>query len=280
MATLPPLERGLMILEQAAAYPDGITWKQVCECLDGVSSTTVSRLLKVLCEQNYLELANRRYKTGSRVQSLMPNFDVAEPLRRFAPALAKELAEAFSESVVLAVFNGTCFEFVGVEIVEGSTGYGGIGTIIPVLMGHTLTMVAHAQRDPQEIRPAFDSGTLDFGLQANPPTWHEYAESIVRGIKTGLFCEYAWRRTLFHRVSRPIFSADKKLIGAFLCGYSTKQQLEQHLDDILSTTAIVLKRIGEGTTVFQEGLGIFRKNLKQWEAELSVTSKRKGLEVR
>jgi len=236
--------------------------------LNGVSSATVSRILKVLSEQNYLESTNARYKTGSRVQLLMPNFDASEPLRRYAPALAKELAEILNESVVIAVFNGKFFEFVGVEIIEGSTGYSGIGKVIPVLMGHTLTMVDHARKEPQEIYSAFNCGKIDFGPQANPPTWREYVESIIYGIKTGLFCEYAWRRTLYHRVSRPIFSADKKLIGAFLCGYSTKEQLKENLDNILSATGTFFKKIGESKKVFQEGLKILQKNLKKWEVEL------------
>lgn len=49
--TLPPLERGLELLEYIASKHNGITWKEAHEKL-GVSTATVARILRVLVKKN------------------------------------------------------------------------------------------------------------------------------------------------------------------------------------------------------------------------------------
>ena len=267
MASLPPLERGLKVLEMAASSANGFTWKQACDLLGPVSTATVARLLKVLVEQGYLMQDGNFYKTGVAIQKLYPITNVNWILKNHGKHIAEKFSSLLQESCVISAYDGQVFEFVGVKIVEGSIGYGSMGYKIYPTVGHVFTQVSHAYTHPQEIKSPFQGGDINYGFQGKRPSWKLYAKSIVTGIKTGHFIELGWRRGTVYRTGIPVFGEDGFMVGAFMCGYHIEETLYQNLDFIMENYFKALDRIDGYRSLFQNGLEKMKKNLKHWEHE-------------
>lgn len=254
MTKLPPLERGLKILELAASRPEGLDWKQACTCLGSASTATVAKVLKVLAERGYLVKIDKKYKSGPAVNSLVPGITSKEFLENHGPLLAKEFSGYINESCVVAVFDEDKFRFTGVQIIEGSMGYSPPGMIIYPEMGHIMTQIMHAVEEPQTIKYKLESGEISFGSKGTAPEWEEYNSILSAGRKRGIFLEYGWRRPQAYRMAMPIFSEDLSLAGAFMCGYPDKDLLLANIDKNFIYYLQVMSKIPDYKKIFKAGI--------------------------
>ncbi len=254
MTKLPPLERGLQILELAASHPEGFNWKQACACLGSVSTATVAKVLKVLTERGYLVQEDAKYKSGLAINSIVPSVNARDLLLNQGPLLAKEFSDYIHESCVVAVFNEDKFKFTGVQIIEGSMGYSPPGMIIYREMGHVLNQIMDSAEDPEDVKSRLESGKMSFGYRGNAPEWKEYSSVLSAGRKNGIFLEYGWRRPHAYRMAIPVFTEELSLAGAFMCGYSNKDILLDNMEENLAFYFKIMSKISNYENTFNAGI--------------------------
>ncbi len=259
MTKLPPLERGLQILELAASHPEGFDWKQACACLGSVSTATVAKVLKVLTERGYLIQSNGRYKSGPAINSLVPGFNAKDLLVNHGPLLAKEFSDCINESCVVAVFDKDKFRFTGVQIIEGSMGYSPPGTLVSPEMGHVMSQIIHSRQNSKNIKSQLESGGILFGTRGTVPEWDEYSSVLLAGRHNGIFLEYGWRRPHAYRMAIPVFDEPLTLVGAFMCGYPNKDILLKNVDNNFACYLKVMSKISDYEDNFYSGVEKFRK---------------------
>ncbi|MCK4983510.1 MAG: hypothetical protein KAS17_11335 [Victivallaceae bacterium] len=254
MTKLPPLERGLQILELAASRPDGFNWKQACACLGSVSTATVAKVLKVLTERGYLIQVDAKYKSGSAINRLVPGVNARDLLLNHGPLLAKEFSDYINESCVVAVFDEDKFRFTGVQIIEGSMGYSPPGMVIYREMGHAMTQILHATEAPENVKCKLEAGKISFGYRGTVPGWEEYSSVLSAGRNNGIFLEYGWRRPHAHRMVIPVFTKELSLAGAFMCGYSNKDILLENVEENFACYLKVMSKISNYEDIFNAGI--------------------------
>lgn len=264
MASLPPLERGLRIIELAAEHKNGISWKQAHETLDGVSTATTSKILKVLVEQQYLKHEDGVYKPYLKMTAMGGAIDCIERLCRLGPRWSDETATQIGASVVIALLAESCVEFVGASVVEGSLAFSGIGITFPYTNAHILTQIHHVQCQPDNVKRQFDNGILSFEPQGNNPDWQTYVKAIQDGLTTGIFYEYSWKFAFFYRFAVPFFSGAGELVGALMTGFKTRELLEEHKQQIFDCTVTLNARLTGNENSFQQGMDKLRQKGNAW----------------
>lgn len=258
--SLPPLERGLELLEFIASNPNGVTWKEAHEKLGSVSTATVTRILQVLTKKEYLVHKDGLYLCGSRCEKLALYSTPLDIIKRKGQNWAKLVAEAIQESVVIAQLQENKFIFTGVHLIDESISCSGIGTVIPYSFGHALTLLLHAGQNRNKLKDEFDKKKFDFGNIGKPPAWRSFVDAIEKGRKSGMFFADEFRRKNVHRVTVPIFDQSGKIIGGCMASASSPARIKECAGIVFDMVKGFHSELPGGCDSFCDGLDLLQKS--------------------
>ncbi len=95
MSTDTAIHRAIEVLDAVASSPQGVSFSEARRLLGDISPTTVSRILRILCETRVLhQKEDKRYVFGERIESWMPaggRLSLAELCRPYMQGLSGSL---------------------------------------------------------------------------------------------------------------------------------------------------------------------------------------------
>lgn len=157
-AGTPALRRGLALLRQLAASPEGVTAADLAARLD-VPRATLYRLLRALLDEGFAALADDggRYRLGPAVARLVRP-GARGDLEGVARPVMASLATALGETVKLVVRDGLEVLTVAAVIPRDACIASRVGTRLPLHVGASQRLLlAHA---PAEVRETVLAGPL------------------------------------------------------------------------------------------------------------------------
>lgn len=117
----PALERGLTILEMAAGSPSPLGFNEISQVL-GLSRSSTIRLVKVLCQRQYLvkDPVSGKYSLGPRMAGSGRHTSPLEALLKNGGPCLKPLSDKTGNTCILVYWTGSHLQCLAREIQEAS----------------------------------------------------------------------------------------------------------------------------------------------------------------
>lgn len=220
----PALDRGLAILELLAEAKEGLAFTQLQESLGGLNATTMTRLLRVLQQRQYIQKDSQtgRYKTTAKLSLFARSTTVNELLLSEAPGVMEELKEKFSVTALLIRFAAGKMVALAKVVHPDNVAMQAVGTVSDSFTTNPwgLMYLAHTQKlKSKYVHPKYadDEGELSPGMRRLSAPIYNNKQELVAALNVGSVDSLLTEKVLAELIPELVGAAEK--LSAAL-GYS------------------------------------------------------------
>jgi DNA-binding IclR family transcriptional regulator len=202
--------RGVWVLKIMARYPEGCTFGQLQQQLDGLPAPTLSRLLKVMVDERMVakDPATGIYKAGPLAFNLSRRFLGRATVPEVVQPILDRLAEQTGESAAYAEYENSSIIFLATKNIPQSFHYMEVGSPNRKVAYHGFGQVCLAYLPPGKTDLAIKNSQVPLPLPEK-----QYRTRLHKIKKDGYFIEYRESQDVVTRIIAPVFKGEG---GTFL----------------------------------------------------------------